>query len=183
MIRKAVALASLLALLVPAPAYAHTVGGAQGAEIELLLAAVAVFIIAWMMRSQPGATRWMRWTAAGVGLLLIIGAFALPRLRSAGSSAASLRVVAPAQGAVVDASRPLQLRVAVKNGAVAKSPSSRGAGHLHLYLDGKLQQMPYSTTMRVTMPPGDHSVIVEYVDAEHVSFNPPVRETIELTAK
>ena len=63
-----------------------------------------------------------------------------------------------------------------------KTPLRHVRGHLHLYVDGKLQQMPYSTRTEVTLPPGPHELRVEYVDSRHVSFNPEVSWTVYVTA-
>ena len=42
--------------------------------------------------------------------------------------------------------------------------------------------MPYSTEAEITVPEGTHSLTVEYVDHQHVSFDPPIEETIRVTA-
>jgi hypothetical protein len=55
-------------------------------------------------------------------------------------------------------------------------------GHLHLYVDRKLQQMPYSNEATVTVEAGRHELTVEYVDARHVSYNPPIDDTVVVTA-
>ncbi|HEX2267704.1 MAG TPA: hypothetical protein VHI97_05825, partial [Actinomycetota bacterium] len=85
-------------------------------------------------------------------------------------------------GARVDAASPVIVRVAVQNGSTATSPTDTTGGHLHLYLDGRLQQMPYTTEAQVQVTPGTHQVRVEYVDPRHVPFNPPVESSITITA-
>jgi hypothetical protein len=64
--------------------------------------------------------------------------------------------------------------VRVANAPVARSPSSRSGGHLHLFVDGRLEQMPYGTESELRLEPGRHRITVEYVNFEHVSFEPRV---------
>jgi hypothetical protein len=88
------------------------------------------------------------------------------------ASNATVRIVEPTRGAEVFSDRPVEVAVQLTNGSIARSPSDPSGGHLHLYEDGRLQQMPYSTEAEVTLTPGAHELRVEYVDSQHVSFSP-----------
>lgn len=59
---------------------------------------------------------------------------------------------------------------------------SQAGGHLHLYVDGQLQQMPYGVKTEVTLDPGEHAIVVEYVDFQHLSFEPRVEKVVRVTA-
>lgn len=74
------------------------------------------------------------------------------------------------------------MRVDLGGADIASSPDDDG-GHLHLYVDGELQQMPYSTTMQVRLKPGAHEIEVEYVDEEHVSYDPPFTARVSVRAR
>jgi hypothetical protein len=172
------ALAALL-VFVPTPAYAHAVGSGAGVEIELLLVAVAVLFLGFRLRSAANAKPAAPWVAIGAGVALAILAFALPQVtQSSKSSDASLRIVSPTDGAELAAGKPVAIEVDVRGGTVATSPTDTGKGHLHIYVDGELQQMPFSTSAEVRLPAGEHDITVEYVDADHVSFDPSVQASV-----
>jgi hypothetical protein len=182
-IRHALLLGAALAAL-PSPAVAHTIGGEGGAEIELLLAGVVVVVFGLSLRSAEPARRWVPAAVIGLGVVVMTSAFVFPRLaRTGGTSFARVEIVAPRDGEVVRARRPVRVAAEVRNGAVAESPASRSGGHLHLFVDGRLEQMPYGTEFEVRLDPGEHRITVEYVNFEHVSFDPRVRTSVEVSAR
>ncbi len=138
--------------------------------------------LALRARSSPSRT---------VSSVLILGGLALSLvglMADIGGSTgarpeASVAVVEPGTGASVPAGQPVTVTAALEGGRLATSPQDNEGGHLHLYVDRKLQQMPYSTEATVTLEPGRHELTVEYVDARHVSFDPPVDDTVEVTAR
>lgn len=183
MIRRAAALATAI-LVLPAPAYAHVAGPGAGVEIELLLFGVALLVLGFFLRSSRTGKPWLALLVALAGLGLAGGAFALPRLgEDERSSNAVVQITEPRQGAVVQSGKPVRVKVRLQNGSLATTPTSKTGGHLHLFVDGKLQQMPYSTQARVNFEPGRHSLMVEYVDAQHVSFEPRVLAEVDVTAR
>jgi hypothetical protein len=174
-IRRGLVAGFLLGLL-PAPAYAHAVGPGGGVEIELLLVAGAVLIFGYTLRSSESARPWMPWAVivAGVGLAAL--SFALPQLTQPDRpSNVSLEIVSPASGAQLPSGRPVKIDVDLNGATVARSASDTGKGHLHVYVDNQLQQMPYSTSATVTLEPGAHELTVEYVDPQHISYSPPIQ--------
>ena len=116
-----------------------------------------------------------------VGVVLSVGAFIFQRTDHV-EATATIRFVQPVNGATVPAGKPVTLEVAVANGRVATSPTDTEGGHLHLYVDGELQQMPYGSSTKIDLPKGSHDLKMEFVDANHISFTPPVQTTIQVRA-
>jgi hypothetical protein len=169
-------------LLLPLPARAHTVGPGAGLEIELLLVGCAVLVVGVVALRSKRSRPWIGWGVVGTGLVLGALSVIVPQLGSTPRPGAKVAIVSPEDGSTVSSGQPVEIRVAVTGGSVARSPNDTSRGHLHLYLDGVLQQMPYSTTAEVTLKPGIHDITVEYVDPQHVSFDPPILATVELEA-
>jgi hypothetical protein len=183
MTRKALVVALALAL-VPSPARAHTVGGDDGVEIELLLVGLGATFFAFALRRSQGAKPWAPWVALALGVAMMGASVAVPRLSSTGGqSFADISIVRPERGARVEAGRPVRVVVDVANAPVADSPEAQSGGHLHLFVDGRLEQMPYGTNMSVELAPGGHELTVEYVNFEHVSFDPRVEASVQVTAE
>ena len=183
MIRKALLLALALAAL-PAPAHAHTIGGSGGAEIEVLVVGIAIMVFGFSLRSSQMSRPWVPWAVLGLGIALVGAAFVIPRSTgNAGRSFARISITEPPDGASVPAGRAIPVEVRVANAPVAESPNSRSGGHLHLFVDGRLEQMPYGTDLEVKLQPGRHELTIEYVNVDHVSFQPRVQRTVTVTAE
>ena len=164
----------------------HANGALQPAEGSSQLN--GTFLIAGGVLAGIGILLWAikkggRWAAPIVGaagvIVLSLGFIVPP---DAGGSDAVVSIVEPLNGAEVAAGNPVLVRVAVENGSIATSATDPSGGHLHLYVDGQLQQMPYSNQAQVTLQPGPHNLRVEYVDNRHVSFDPPIEATITVDA-
>lgn len=170
--------------LLASPAQAHAVGPGGGVEIEMLLGAGAVLLLGLQLRASKTAKTWVPWTLIGVALALGAMSFALPQLTAPDRpSNVSLAIVSPNPGESVRAGKPVEIDVNVTGASVARSPSDSDKGHLHIFVDDQLQQMPYSTTTTVTFDPGMHELVVEFVDPEHVPYDPPIRTSVQLTAR
>ena len=170
--------------MLPSPAFAHTIGGSGGAEIEILILGIATVVFGLSLRSSQMARAWVPWVVLALGLVLVAGSFIVPRInKNAGRSFARLAIAQPADGAEVPANKRVPVKVEVGNAPVAATPTSTSGGHLHLYVDGKLEQMPYGTNMSVELAPGGHELTVEYVNFEHVSFDPRVEASVQVTAE
>lgn len=164
------------------PILAHVLSGGGPLNVVLLLlgACLALAGVRLRERNESAGTLGRVLTVLGIalfGLGLVVDASPGPT----GSSAA-VRIVQPRSGDEVPAGQPVDVEVQLKNGTIALSPSDTNGGHLHLYVDGRPQQMPYSTDARITLDPGTHEIRVEYVDFRHVSFSPEVATTIEVSA-
>jgi hypothetical protein len=161
---------------------AHQAGGGGGGDwlLPLLLVGAALVAAGLSRRSKPGVPRWTAGGLVVLGVATVIGGVLLTN-RDRGSDV-HLTIVEPAFNATVPADQPVKVRVAVEGGDLATGPKDRTGGHLHLSVDGKLQQMPYGTEMDVTLARGRHAISVEYVDNRHASFRPPVVQAIEVIA-
>jgi hypothetical protein len=62
------------------------------------------------------------------------------------------------------------------------TPTDTTGGHLHLYINDKLQSMPYGLEVPVTLPPGSHTIKVEFVDERHAPYDPPIEVDTFVTA-
>jgi hypothetical protein len=133
-------------------AHATTTGGGGGGEANgvLILAGLAALAAALGLRTARQLAAPKAFAVAGLGVLLI-GAGVVTT--SEKQPAVTLTVLSPDPGASVEPDRPVPVSVEVKGGKVARSPSDSG-GHLHLSVDGTLEQMPYGTTFEVTRPGG-----------------------------
>lgn len=163
--------------------WAHA-GEAGGVEVEWLIVGAGLLVAAGLLYRSMAGTRWVPVVLAVLGAASVAGAFLIPRAGDdTRTSNAVVEIVQPGEGERVAAGEPVTVRVALRNGKLARTPESETGGHLHLYVDGKLQQMPYSKQMEVELEPGVHELTVEYVDAQHLSFDPPVQRTVEVTAR
>ena len=158
-------------------------GGGGGGESPLrwvlLLAAVAVISVAGRLRS--GGRSPVQWAGVGaLGIALAVAGLAWPASKD---DHITLTVLTPEDDSMVAANQPIVLNVSVEGGRVATSDTDTTGGHLHVYVDGRLEQMPYTSTPSVTLPPGKHAVRVEYVDARHAPYKPPVEVELNLDAR
>jgi hypothetical protein len=156
-------------------------GGAP--NYPLLIAAGASLLVGLIVGTSKRARPWMSWTALGGALAFGGLALALPESSPTAPGNVQVQFLAPTSGATVPSGEPVIVTVAVRNAFLATSPSDTSGGHLHLYVDGGLQQMPYSTQTQIELPRGEHQLRIEYVDFEHTPFDPPIETTISVTAR
>jgi hypothetical protein len=176
----------LLLLLVPGSALAHVGGsGEQAASMwnfVLLLAGIVSVSVGVALKGAR-TPKWASSTlfVGGIGLALA-GLFA--DIGGSGDRPeARVAVMAPEVASIVPAGQPVKVTAALQGARLATSPQDTEGGHLHLYVDRKLQQMPYSNEATVTLEPGRHELTVEYVDPRHVSYDPPIDDTVVVTAR
>jgi hypothetical protein len=148
----------------------------------LVLGGAVLAGIGIMLWALKKGGRWAAPIAAAAGVIVLSLGFIVPSVGGGANSAAVVSIVQPSNGAQVPAGSPVLLRVALQNGSIATSATDQSGGHLHLYVDGQLQQMPYSNQALVNLQPGPHNLRVEYVDNRHVSFDPPIAATVTVTA-
>ena len=149
-------------------------------QIALWVLAGAAFLGAFVYRSVRPDKAGPAWGLFGAGALLAVAAFIVPALE--GGTEARVAFSQPENGATVPAKQPIPLQVDLAGGEIATSGSD-GGGHLHIFVDGSVISMPSTTTTEVTLDPGEHELKVEYVDFDHASFDPPVQQTITVTAE
>ena len=148
-------------------------------QIALLIAAGVAFLGAFALRSIKPDKTGAAWAFFGAGALLAGASFILPNL--GGGTDATVGFASPQDGDTVPAGEPLTIDIDLEGGELATSASDAG-GHLHIYVDGSVVSMPSTTTVEVDLEPGEHELRVEYVDFGHASYDPPVQETITVTA-
>lgn len=171
------------------PFSSHANGGLQQVEgasqlnPTLVIAGAVLAGIGIMLWALKKGGRWAAPSVAAAGVIVLALGFIVPSIGGNEGGDAVVSIVEPANGARVDAANPVTVRVALQNGSIATSPTDTTGGHLHLYLDGRLQQMPYSMEAQIQVTPGTHQLRVEFVDSRHVPFDPPVESTITLTAQ
>jgi hypothetical protein len=164
------------------PPLAHVLSGGGPLNVVLLLLGLCVGLVGIGIRDRrPTAAAWGRMLAA-VGVVLFGLGLVLDASPGPTASNAIVNIAEPQAGQEVPSGQPVEVVVELENAAIALSPSDTSGGHLHLYVDGQLQQMPYSLDARIRLNRGRHEIRVEYVDFRHVSFSPEVSTTIEVTA-
>ena len=149
-------------------------------QIALLIAAGVAFVGAFVFRSIKPDKIGPPWALFIAGAILVVLGLLVPRL--GGGTDAEVGFASLRDGATVPANEPFDIEIDLEGGELATSNSSSG-GHLHIYVDGSVVSMPSTTTAEVTLEPGEHELRVEYVDFQHASFDPPVQETISVTAE
>ena len=160
---------------------AHTIGGPGGVEIELFLVALGFLAAAFFFRpSQAGGSARTMVFCLVIGVALLAGAVVVPRINP--TTKARVEITSPQDGASVPSKEPVVLQVNLTGGSLATSPTATTGGHLHVFVDDIVQSMPSSERIRVTFEPGTHEVRIEYVSNQHLSFDPPITDTIMVDA-
>ena len=157
--------------------------GAQssGPHSEFLILAGAFLVLGVTLFIQKSVK-----PSISVGLVLVAvalgsGAFLLSQSPAAESRV--VRIVEPNPGDMVAANDKIPLEVALSGAPLAKSATSTDGGHLHVYVDDELVDMPSTLEPKVQFRPGPHTLTIEYVDNEHKAFNPRVTDEIEIRAR
>lgn len=163
---------------------AHAGGGAGGVHVEFLVISVALVVFAVVLYFRENVKTSSSVILVVVGLGLGAGAFVFS---SGGTdvSNVSMSIVSPDDGATVPAGEPIDVEVELQ-GATTEPTSATGdeiTGHIHVFVDGQLLQMPTSTSTEIELEPGEHALAVEFVGDDHVSFEPRIVEAVEVTAR
>lgn len=162
------------------PALAHT-ATSGGPNTEILLLGVGMIVLGVVFFVQKSASRRASVVLLVLGAAAITGAFTFT-----GSSGDEhhddvvVEITSPRDGATVEAGT-VSLEVAV-TGAELASEAEDG-GHLHVLVDGETVGMPDSADLEVELDPGEHEIEVEYVGSDHASLDPPVTDSVTVTAE
>ena len=92
------------------------------------------------------------------------------------SSPATLAIAAPQDGATVSGTT-VHVTMDLENATITSSTTtsiSPDQGHIHLYVDGVLTSMNYSTEQDLPVTPGTYALKAEFVAADHAPFSPRV---------
>ena len=150
-------------------------------QIALWVAAGAVFLAAFVFRSVKPDKVAPAWGLFAAGALLAVAALVVPKMT--GGSDVKVAFETPKDGDTVPAGKPTEIQIDLTGGELATSATDTNGGHLHVFVDGSVISMPYGDSSEVTLEPGEHELKVEYVDLEHASYDPPIQETITVTAE
>jgi hypothetical protein len=154
-------------------------------QTTLLIIAGLAFVAAFVLRRVKDDMQAFGWGAFGVCIAVAAAAFIVHNVGGGGdvsSSDVRLSIVAPEEGATLPVGEPIAIEVEVEGAEIATSPQDQG-GHIHVYVDGTLEQMPVGATTTVTLKRGEREITVEYVDAQHAPLDPAVRTSITVTAE
>lgn len=157
-------------------------GGGSGAlRLAMLIGGLGVLALAAKLRSSKGKDMpWLPWMVGGLGIAMAVFGLVNPAKKN---PEIYLTLLEPEPGATVPANQDVTLQVQVEGAKVAATPTAKEGGHLHLYVDNKLQSMPYGTNAAVRLTPGRHTLKVEFVDEKHVAYKPPIAVEAEVTAQ
>lgn len=98
------------------------------------------------------------------------------------SSTATISIVQPVAAGPL-ASGKVPVKLGLDGGKVLSAATKDlkpNEGHIHLSLDGKLQEMIYQLDTELQVPPGKHTIEAEFVAGDHAPFNPRVIARREL---
>lgn len=163
------------------PILAHT-ATSSGPNTEILLLGAGMVVLAAVFFFQKTASRGASLILAVLGIAAITGAFTFTGGSSGGHHDASIAIASPADGATVEPGTvPVEIELA--GAELAGESSSEDAGHIHVYVDGEVVDMPSSLDVEVDLEPGEHELEVEFVDADHAALDPPVTDSVTITAE
>ncbi|MGH2721409.1 MAG: hypothetical protein ACRDJO_07380 [Actinomycetota bacterium] len=102
------------------------------------------------------------------------------------SSTGMVSIVEPTPGTVVSGDM-IHVKVEVDGARILADPGivavKPDEGHIHVSLDGKLQNMLYDDETDVAVTPGRHLLEVEFVAGDHIRFNPAVKQAVTFTVE
>jgi hypothetical protein len=102
------------------------------------------------------------------------------------SSPARISILSPKNGQVVHGST-LSVRLALKNAHIVRPTTSKidpRKGHIHVLLDGNIVSMNYGLKDTISkLTPGTHTLRVEFVASDHLSFDPRVFQEVAFEVK
>ncbi|MDQ4095773.1 MAG: hypothetical protein M3174_06200, partial [Actinomycetota bacterium] len=155
--------------------------GSSGPHAEFLVVAGALLVLGVLFYIQKAVKPVVSIILVVLALAVGTGAFVLDTESAAVGR--SVAITEPKPGDTVPAEEPVTMQVAVNGGDLAAESDSARAGHLHIYVDGSLVDMPSTSQPTLVLERGRHTLAVEYVDSEHKSFNPKVTDEIEVEAR
>lgn len=181
---------------------------AHAGAVDESLAVAMIFVALWAgwigwsrLRGTgfPAMPRWGGYALVAAGVAMLVAAAIVPgalfgptpdpsdALPSAGgerpSSTATITFVEPADGAVI-AAEQLEVVLGLDGGRIVETSSldlRPDEGHVHLTLDGESVSMTFGTVQVLpidTLPPGEHTLVAEFVAADHAPFDPRVATAV-----
>jgi hypothetical protein len=155
----------------------------SGPHLEVLIVAAGFFLLGIVFFIQKSVKPVVSVTLAVLAAAMATGAFVLGP-ESPAAEDRRIVVQEPKPGDVIEAGKPVPLKVGIVGGRLASSATAGDGGHLHILVDGALSMPPPSQEPELDpLEPGRHEIVVEFVDRTHRSFTPKVRDAIEITAE
>jgi hypothetical protein len=167
----------------------------SGANLEMLLLAVGLLVLGVVLFVQKSVK-------PVVPIVLVLfavaaggGAFALgdttphshtsSQTAGAAPSGLDISIVTPEDGSTVSSDEPVAVEINIRGGELVTATTSEDprAGHLHIYIDGELASMVSRSSANVDLDAEMHTIQAEFTTADHHSFDPPVRDSITVTAE
>jgi hypothetical protein len=101
-------------------------------------------------------------------------------------STGTLSILEPTPGTVVSGGT-IHVKVKVDGARILADPGIVAVrpdeGHIHVSLDGKVQNMLYDDETDVAVTPGRHLLEVEFVAGDHIRFVPAVKQAVTFTVE
>lgn len=161
---------------------AHT-AQASGPHTEYLVLAGAFLVLGIVLFVQKTVKPVVSLAIVLLAVALGSGAFFLGGSSSPAATGVSVVVIEPKPGDPVPAGKEFPLEINVSGAQLASSDTASDGGHIHVYVDGQNISMTSSLEPRVKLKEGEHTIMVELVDAKHLPYTPEVRDTIQVVAK
>jgi hypothetical protein len=176
------------------PVLAH---GGRPDELVAEFLVLGAVVIGWVgvARLRERGFRWMPrragWGAVAVAGGLVVLAVLVPTViwddpapaAVRPASTATLRIVAPAEGQEVSGTT-LDVMTQLTGASVVDAASTGvtpDTGHVHVSIDDRLMSMAYADRQEIPidwLERGPHVLRVEFVAADHGSFDPPVEVSV-----
>ena len=160
---------------------AHT-AEASGPHTEYLVLAGAFLVLGIVLFVQKTVKPVVSLIIVLLAVALASGAFILG---GSPQTPDGIRVVVlePKPGDPVPAGEEFPIEVGLNGAQMATSPNAGDGGHIHVYVDDELIDMPTTLKPTVKLKEGEHTITIEFVDSKHVPYSPEVKDTIEVVAK
>jgi hypothetical protein len=183
---------------------AHAGAADESLSVVLLFVGLWAGWVGWSRLKSRGFPRLPAAGAValvGVGIAFAISAAIVPRMLFPATnpvtlpstpsgprpaSTATLSFDRPEDGAVETGDR-LEVVLNLEGGRIVEAASTDltpDTGHVHLVLDGKLISMTYGLVQEVdlsSLHPGEHTLVAEFVAADHGPFSPRLTSTVHFT--
>lgn len=92
-------------------------------------------------------------------------------------------ILEPTPGEAVEANKAFEVETVINGARLASCDTCTDGGHIHVLVDGETVAMTTQKQPRVELEPGTHELTVEFVDAKHLSYDPPVTDEREVVAR
>jgi hypothetical protein len=181
---------------------AHAGGAPETLSVFLLFGGIWVGWAGWSRVKSKGFPRMpirVAYSLLGVAVALALSAGFLPQVIWGASgnpppatpatgarprSTATIQIAQPTNGEKVGENQ-LKVVMTLAGGTIVDAASTRltpDTGHIHLSLDGKLESMTYGLVQFLPdVGPGSHTLVAEFVAADHGPFSPRVTATVTFT--